>query len=116
MLPVAMIICLAEIWLPVEISTLPEPTQFSPPDERSYFVAFQQHVDATGQGFHDFRFSLHHLGEVDGQLVSCDAMIDHVVAGLDKQVARFQQGLAGNAADSQTGPSKLVMIVDDGRF
>ncbi len=71
------------------------------------FVFPQQSANAPAELFHHTVFVLHHLWQVDTHLIRHDAALGKVQSRLFVQFCRFQQRLAGDTADAQTGTARL---------
>ena len=81
-----------------------------------HLVLGEQGLDALGERRDDVVFPLHHGGEIERHAADMDAVLGELVARLFILVARFEQGLRGNAAHAQAGAAELLLLLDDGRL
>ena len=77
-------------------------------------VLLEEAVDAAGERIDDFVLAGEHRGEVEADVAGVDAVLGERVLGFGVALARFEQGLAGDAADAEAGAAEAVFFFDAG--
>ena len=78
------------------------------------FVLFEQALDAFGEGVDDAGLAFEHRLEVEADFTRLDAVALEVVLGLDIALARFEEGLAGDATHAQAGAAECGFLLNAG--
>src|SRR4029453_15992920 len=68
-------------------------------------IAVEQKFNSFSEAAHDSLLAAHHHGEVKLNLRQADAMFCEPLLRFVKQFSLLKQGLAGDAADAETGAS-----------
>src|ERR1051325_11254814 len=80
----------------------------------SDFVLFEESINAARECGHDLIFALEHRREVKTDAFDVDAVPPEGRLRLGEFFAGFQQGLAGDAADSQARATQRRLFFDAG--
>ena len=77
---------------------------------------FEEGVDPFGESADDLLLASEHGGEIELDLVEFDSVGGEIVLGLMEEVARFEHGLAGDAADAEAGAAEDGFLFHAGGF
>ena len=78
------------------------------------FVFAKQEVDAFAERVDDLFFAAEHRGQVELDVADFHAVLGQSVLCFGEFLARFEQRLAGNAADAQAGAAEARFAFDAG--